>query len=136
MVKRILFIEDEMDNTDGLVIRLSDHPVECHIAIDGDKAIEYLSSIPIDLVCLDIMFPSGDGIFSKVNADKVGLELLGMIRNGRIANCPSHIAVLILTARSDFEVEKACRKLNVIDYFNKPEDPEVVLQTIIKYLEL
>lgn len=136
MAKQILFIEDEIDFSDGLVIRLSDLPVECFIAPDGDSAIEYLSTREIDLVCLDIMFPAGDGVFSKIDASKVGLLLLKMIRNGKIENCPSDTPVLILTARSDVQVEQACRRLNVIDYFNKPEDPEVVLQAIVKYLEL
>ncbi len=136
MVKRILFIEDEIDNTDGLVIRLSDFPVECLIAPDGDSAVEYLSNTVIDLICLDIMFPAGDGVFSKTDASKVGLLLLEMIRNGKIENCPPDTPVLILTARSDFQVEQACRSLSVIDYFNKPEDPAVVLQTILKHLDL
>jgi len=88
----------------------------------GVMVNKFIPRINPDLVLLDINMPDMDGfeVFAKMK------ETFG-------DNCPS---VIFLTADRRPETEVACFKAGAVDYIGKPFEPDIMLNRIIKTLEL
>lgn len=114
MSSRILLVEDEP----GLVLTVSDllvtqgHSVDT--AVDGAAGLAKALTNPYDLVVLDVMLPKMDGF-------EVCRELR---RRGR------HVAVLMLTARTQVADRVTGLKLGADDYLPKPFDPAELLARV------
>ena len=60
-MNRILIVEDEMAISDLIKIGLESQGYKCEIALDGEKAADFIEQKEYDLVLLDIMLPKVDG---------------------------------------------------------------------------
>ena len=119
MNKNILIVDDDK-RLRGL---LKDYLVEKNLQIyqseDYNEAKEILSLVLFDLIILDRMMPSGDGI-----------ELIQHIK--QFSNTP----VIMLTAMGDDKDKIDGLKIGADDYLSKPFEPEELFLRIKKLLEL
>jgi len=110
----ILLVDDEPSarNTMGLLLRKRGHRVQ---EADGVvSAIEALDREAFDLVLTDLRMPDGDG-----------LDVLRAARTRR-----SDALVILLTAYAAWDSAKEAMRLGAIDYFEKGDAPEDLLQHI------
>lgn len=99
---KILIVEDEISISNLIKLNLTGSGYSCTCSFDGLDAIEKIDSITFDLILLDIMLPS-------VN----GLELLEYIR-------PLNIPVIFITAIGSTEDKVRGLTLGADDYITKP----------------
>ncbi|MHC4370817.1 MAG: response regulator, partial [Planctomycetota bacterium] len=71
----ILFIEDEVNASEGLRAVMKAHEHETDIATTADKAVEFMEKKKYDVVLLDIMLPPGKKL-PNVPFRETGKELL------------------------------------------------------------
>ena len=106
MSENILIVEDEEELCMTLGDRLRSEGYAVDLAIDGNAGLEKATSLPFDLIILDIMLPH-----------RSGLELCSEIRRAGIAT-----PILLLTARSQTVDKVIGLKLGADDYVTKPFD--------------
>jgi len=131
----ILFIEDERWAVQPYFRALEKKGYKCVLAQNGNDAIQKLENNQFDLVCLDIMFPSGELIREDAKSITAGVELLALIRSNRVKNCPSNIKVIVLTAVMDQNLEEQIQKMGVQAYLKKPIDFDPVINTVLDVLK-
>lgn len=104
MKKRVLIIEDDPEIVELLSIHLRDLDCEIFKAHDGREGYLQASSEPFDLIILDLMLPSMNG-----------MDVCSKLRTERI-NTP----ILMLTAKSE-EIDKILGlEMGADDYLTKP----------------
>ena len=102
--KQVIIIEDDQEICNLLEIHLSDLGFLVHYYQDGQKGFDAVVDTPPDLVILDIMLPSMDGI-----------EICQKLRAHNI-NTP----IIMLTARSE-EIDRVLGlEIGADDYMTKP----------------
>ena len=118
-MKKILIVEDEPDVLKMVAFRVKKAGYEVVIAINGEKALEAVSTELPDLILLDLRIPIIDGweVCRRLKEDK------------RFSSIP----IIILSASmSSLNAEKT-KELKAEDYVLKPFEPEILLGKI-KYL--
>ena len=106
---RILAVDDNADNRDVLVRRLTRDGYDVRQASGGNEALEMLGRESFDLVLLDVMMPEMDGY-----------EVLGRIK----ADAASRdIPVLMISALGELDSVVRCIELGADDYLPKPFNP-------------
>ncbi|MFZ4621227.1 MAG: response regulator transcription factor [Bacteroidota bacterium] len=103
-MKHVLVIEDDKDITELLNIHLKDLHCKVTTAFDGKKGYEQTQKGKFDLIVLDLMLPSMDGldVCRRVRADK------------------NNTPILMLTAKSE-ELDKVLGlEVGADDYLTKP----------------
>ena len=104
MARRILVVEDDRDIAQLVEMHLHDLGAEVTLAHDGAEALELAQTGTFDLLILDIMLPSIDG-----------LEICRRVRSGE-----RYTPILMLTARSS-EIDRIIGlELGADDYLTKP----------------
>lgn len=104
MMRRVLVVEDEKEISDLLEIHLTDLHCEVVKANDGKKGLNLALDEQFDLIVLDIMLPSLDGI-----------EICKEVRKREI-----YVPILMLTAKSE-EFDKVLGlEIGADDYLTKP----------------
>jgi diguanylate cyclase (GGDEF)-like protein/PAS domain S-box-containing protein len=88
-----------------------------HKAESGERALEMLRTLDIDLVLLDLLMPGIDGY-----------EVLCQIKNNPEWH---HIAVIIISAQEDMDSLVRCIEAGAVDYLTKPFEP-VLLRARIR----
>lgn len=85
---------------------------------NGQDALEYLRSHPVDLVILDMYMPmvSGSELLRKIAAEHI--------------NC----AVIMVTAATEVQVVDEALRLGVVDYLIKPFSFQRFQEAVCKYL--
>lgn len=120
--RKILIVDDEPSNLDILMDLLkSEYKVVA--ALNGEKALEICrSSLPPDLILLDILMPDMDGyeVCEKLKA------------NDTTKNLP----VIFVTAVSEVMDETRGFRVGAVDYITKPYHPPVVKARIKAHMEL
>ena len=111
MNERILVIEDEPGLRQSLVDCLLKRQYQVDSARDGKTGLEVATQSPFDLIILDIMLPSMNG-----------LEVCGSLRRLRI-NTP----ILMLTARGKLTDKIVGLREGADDYMTKPFEMEELL---------
>tara|TARA_Y200000002_G_C22654593_1_gene652899 strand:+ start:504 stop:1184 length:681 start_codon:yes stop_codon:yes gene_type:complete len=119
MIKNILIIDDDKRLRELLKDYLTEKNFKIYLSEDYDEAKEILSLAIFDLIILDRMMPSGDGI-----------ELIEFIKN--LSNTP----VIMLTAMGDDKDKIDGLKTGADDYLSKPFEPEELFLRIEKLLNL
>ncbi len=119
MQKNILIIDDDKRLRELLKDYLEDKKFEVYLCEDFIDAKEILSFILFDLIILDRMMPSGDGI-----------NLIDFIK--RNSNSP----VILLTAMGEDQNKIDGLKTGADDYIAKPFEPEELYLRITKLLNL
>lgn len=101
---KILIVEDEYKLADAINGRLGRENYEVDIASDGQEGLDRILDDVYDLVILDIMLPSLNG-----------LEILKSVRNFNIDT-----KIIMLTAKATIEDKLAGFNLGADDYLTKP----------------
>ncbi|MCX6355489.1 MAG: sigma-54 dependent transcriptional regulator [Candidatus Aureabacteria bacterium] len=116
-MKTILVVDDERGTRESVRMILKDS-YDVRIVSSGQEALDALGGDAVDLVILDLLMPTVDG-----------LSVLTEIKKR------SRAAVVILTAIKKLKVAIEAMKLGAADYLVKPFDPEelqLIVQRIIK----
>ncbi len=119
MTKNILIVDDDKRLRGLLKDYLTEKKLEIYLSEDYDEAKEILSIAIFDLVILDRMMPSGDGI-----------QLVEFIK--KLSNTP----VIMLTAMGEDKDKIDGLKIGADDYLSKPFEPEELFLRIKKLLDL
>jgi two-component system OmpR family response regulator len=117
-IVEVLIVDDDVAIRDLLIAYLSDFGFLASAASDGAEMRQALASRRFDIIILDLMLPSEDG-----------LSLCRSIRT------ISDIPIVMLTARAESSDKVACLEVGADDYVIKPFDPrELVarLHTILR----
>ena len=119
MIKNILIVDDDKRLRELLKDYLTEKNLQIYQSEDYNEAKEILSLVFFDLIILDRMMPSGDGI-----------ELIQHVK--QFSNTP----VIMLTAMADDKDKIDGLKTGADDYLSKPFEPEELFLRIIKLLNL
>jgi len=119
-LKKILIIEDDEQQIEFLKMRLDGHPYEVITAKDGDEGLTMATDESPNLVILDLMMPT-------IN----GLTICRVVKeNEEYKNMP----VIVITARITDMDTMFDGKIKPDAYLTKPLDAEVLIKTIEKLL--
>ena len=113
---RILIIEDERALTEVLTYNLERDGYEVLVAHDGQEGLRKAQMHLPDLVLLDLMLPSLDG-----------LEVCRQLRAGERTRS---IPILMLTARAEETDQVVGFTMGADDYVTKPFHMKVLLQRL------
>ena len=114
MEQRVLVIDDEESIQNLLSRILEENGHRVWTAGTAQKAIELFTTLPFDVVLLDIFLPDMDGI-----------ELLKRFREAR-----PHTAIIIITGKPNLDNATDALRLGAFDYLQKPLRREMVLKTV------
>jgi CheY-like chemotaxis protein len=114
-VKRVLIVEDDVDQAEILSLVLQQSSYEVVVAHDGNEGLTALEKEHFDLVISDLMMPRMDGV-----------QLVSQIRKKR-----NMVPILILTVLGDEERECALLALGADDYCAKT----IHKRTLVKRIE-
>ena len=120
MKKNILIVDDDKRLRELLKDYLTEKNLQVYQSEDYNEAKEILSLVLFDLIILDRMMPSGDGI-----------ELIEHIK--QFSNTP----IIMLTAMGEDKDKIDGLKIGADDYLSKPFEPEELFLRIKKiYLKI
>ncbi len=119
MKKNILIVDDDKRLRELLKDYLREKSLEIYLSEDYDEAKDILSIAIFDLIILDRMMPSGDGI-----------KLIDHIK--QFSNTP----IIMLTAMGEDKDKIDGLKIGADDYLSKPFEPEELFLRIKKLLDL
>ena len=119
MKKNILIVDDDKRLRELLKDYLSEKNLEIYLSGDYDEAKDILSIGIFDLIILDRMMPSGDGI-----------ELIEFIK--KLSSTP----IIMLTAMGGDNDKIDGLKIGADDYVSKPFEPEELFLRVKKLLDL
>ena len=117
--KSVLVVEDDLGTRELLARSLRACGYDCHLACDGDEAMELLSTIGIDLALLDIVMPS-----------TTGLSLFKYMKD----NHPE-VAVIFVTAVDDLQLVAEYFKQGAYDYIVKSTVKQRLTSSVQEALE-
>ncbi len=120
MSKTILLVDDEPHVLEVLRVTLEDLGFRTLEAADGPGALNVARQEKPDLVVLDVMLPSMSG-----------LEVCRTLKES-----DSDTPVILLTARSGEDDEKAGMDAGADRYLTKPFSPLTLLTEVVKLLQL
>jgi phosphoserine phosphatase RsbU/P len=122
-VKDLIMIVDDIPNNLQIAGNiLTEQGFDILPATNGNAALDMLETITPDLILLDIMMPSIDG-----------LEVCQLIKqNERLKNIP----IIFLTAKSEPEDIVTGFKLGGVDYITKPFNKDELIVRIKNHIEL
>jgi adenylate cyclase len=118
--KTILIVEDDLNTARALAIRLEAAGYEVLTAADGVRGVQHTLDHRPDLIITDIWLPVGVGFSLAQRLQRVGL---------------GNIPVVFITASRLPGLKRAAMQLGGAAYFEKPYDPEALLQTIARVLD-
>lgn len=114
--KKILVVEDEVEMSKLLRMRLEANGYDVVAAFDGKAGYEKARTENPDLIILDLMLPKMDGYW-VCDILKKDVKY-------------SSIPIIMLTAKSQENDIKMGRECGTDDYITKPFDPAVLLSKI------
>ncbi len=101
---RVLIVEDEFNLADAICSRLEKEKYNCDIACDGAQGLDYALSNAYDLIILDIMLPTMNGV-----------DILKKLKEENIES-----KIIMLTAKTMLDDKLECFSLGADDYLTKP----------------
>jgi len=119
MSKSILIVDDDKRLRELLEDYLSEKKYKIYLSKDFADAKEILEYFVFDLIIVDRMMPSGDGI-----------DLIKTVKD------KSNTPIILLTAMGETENRIAGLKIGADDYLSKPFEPEELYLRIQKLLVL
>src|SRR5882762_9850949 len=114
MNENLLLVEDEQALRAALEVRLHAEGYVVDTAKDGEEGFEKATTLPFDLIILDVMLPYRNG-----------LDLCRDIRHSGLAT-----PILLLTARNSTVDKVVGLKLGADDYVTKPFDSAELMARI------
>ncbi len=116
MSSRVLIVEDEPDIRELVVHHLKREGYQVSAASSGEEALRQVQAAPPDLVILDLMMPSMDG--------------LEVCRRLRQDPATASLPIVMLTAKGD-EVDRVLGlEIGADDYVVKPFSPKELLARV------
>ena len=115
--RRVLIVDDEEGVRSSLRLLLKSH-FEVSTASDGNQALELVGSFDPEIILLDVMMPSLDGIQTLRELKSRGVS----------------VPVIMLTAANTVKTAVEAMKLGAVDYLNKPFDVESLTSLIVETL--
>lgn len=122
MSKTVLLVDDEPHVLEVLRVTLEDLGFRLLEAADGPSALQVVKEESPDLVVLDVMLPNLSG-----------LEVCRELKNSENT---AYIPVIMLTARSGEEDEKAGLEAGADRYLTKPFSPLTLMTEVVKLLNV
>lgn len=116
MAQKILIVDDEKDIVDLVKYNLEREGFKCYSAFDGQQAVEKALEKKPDLILMDIMMPTMDGI-----------EACRQIKSN---DALKDVFIAFLTARDEEYSELAGFDVGADDYITKPIKPRVLVSRI------
>src|SRR5438552_2743387 len=114
--ERILVVDDEEDLLELIRYNLSKEGYRVTCASSGEQAMREARGNPPDLILLDLLLPSVDG-----------LEVCKLLKND---SRTKHVPIVMLTAKSEEADMVAGLELGADDYITKPFSPRVLMARI------
>jgi DNA-binding response OmpR family regulator len=118
--RKILICEDNQLAMHTLSFILEREGFKSDTAEDGNKALIFLQKTVYDLILMDIHLPF-----------RSGLEVIKYLRSDLKMKTP----VLVLTAFSDFQMQRQAGELGISGYIVKPFDPSDLISQICSILK-
>ena len=118
-MKRILWVDDEVDLLKPHLLFLQARNYHVDAISNGDDALELMRGAPYDLVLLDEQMPG-----------RSGLEVLEIMRR----EAPHQRVVMVTKSEEDHTMTEAIGR-RVDDYLVKPTSPRQVLSVVTRILE-
>jgi signal transduction histidine kinase/ActR/RegA family two-component response regulator len=117
---RILLAEDEPINQEVSRGLLEDAGLAVDLAEDGARAVDMATLTAYDLILMDMQMP----------------KLNGVDATRAIRALPGHrdIPILAMTANAFAEDRQVCLEAGMNDHIAKPVDPDVLFETLLKWL--
>ncbi|HEV3022214.1 MAG TPA: response regulator [Pirellulales bacterium] len=114
--ERILAVDDEEDLLELVRYNLSKEGYRVTCASSGEQAVREARGNPPDLILLDLLLPSVDG-----------LEVCKLLKNDARTK---HVPIIMLTAKSEEADVVTGLELGADDYITKPFSPRVLVARI------
>lgn len=115
----LLVVDAQANSRDFVAENLRQMGYEVDEAICGEEALARVESKPYDLVVMDVVLPTSDGV-----------EVMRRLRTQRPG-----LPIIVLTTHATVESAIAAVKLNVVDYMLKPCRIEDLVLTISRALD-
>jgi len=130
---RILVAEDNMINQKVAIKLLEKMGYRADAVANGKEVVQTLKEIPYDLVLMDVQMPEMDGF----EATRIIRGFKHKIKKNKSfeINDPK-IPIIALTAHAMKDDREKCLQAGMDDYIVKPIQPEILKQTILKWLEI
>lgn len=124
MTKIVLLVEDDEDNRDLMefLISRSRLDIELMITENGEDAIKRIKQKKPDLILMDMQMPVMDG-YTAVSIIKADPQFKA-------------IPIIAFTALARPEDITRSRAIGCVEHYSKPMDPQKLINTIKKYLDL
>lgn len=119
---RILIVDDNEANRDILATRLAVHGYDLLQAADGDEAVAVAKERQPDLILLDVMMPTLDGI--------------AVCRQLKSDPTVPFTSIILVTARADSKDVVAGLEAGADEYLTKPVDPLALVARVKSMLRL
>jgi PAS domain S-box-containing protein len=119
---RILIAEDNPINQKILVKQLQQAGHSCHVAHNGQEALEIYNQIPLDLILMDIEMPV-----------KNGFEAAQAIRQKEQVSLCLPTPIIGLSGNVRLEHEEEALRIGMDAYLTKPYDKKKLLEMIARY---
>jgi len=113
---RVLIIEDERALTDVLTYNLEREGFEVRVAHDGQEGLRKAQTQPVDLILLDLMLPTLNG--------------LDVCRELRSSELTRDVPIIMLTAKAEETDQIVGFSLGADDYVTKPFSVKVLMERI------
>jgi DNA-binding response OmpR family regulator len=121
-VKKIVYVEDELEMIDLVKLILSRKGYEVIGAAGGREGLDIIREVVPDLVLLDLMMPDIEGwdVYQQIRAD----------------DNTKHIPVIVVTAKAQ-NIDKVLglHIAKVNDYISKPFSPQDLVASVERILE-
>lgn len=121
---KLLIVDDVPMNREILSMILEEHFEEIIQAENGEQALDIIKTYKEELCCvlLDLTMPVIDGF-----------EVLKRLKDSRFSE---HVPILIISAETAVDKERACFDYGVVDFIRKPFDGKLVYRRVFNATEL
>lgn len=124
---RVLVADDDELSREMMGAILGDYGFECHLACDGDEAVEAVANSPegyFDAIVMDMRMPRMEG--------DVATRAIRALSRGDVA----HLPIIALTADAFEEMYRRSREAGMTAHATKPVNTKELILLLDKYLHL
>lgn len=118
-MKKVLYIEDNIDTAAAVKTILDSAGFETEIAYSGGEALKIVEKKRFDLILIDIMLP-----------DMSGWETLKKLKEGKVKSKFAFLSAILIPE----EKMKSLRDMGVMDYITKPFEKDDLVTRIRRIL--